>query len=538
MSAKSWVIRHRDGTEIHTREGKSFRKALLDAIRAGVDLRGVDLRKCNLSRLDLSGVDLRGANLDGADLRGAILNNTHMDGASMRGVRAEGASFDFASMISVEISDSDFCGASFWCADMRRASVTDTNMSRTNMPSARMCQARFLRSSFREATMENADFRNSEVVECNFEGAKLTHRAFTGMRPEEAARMVAFLPDRTKGARVMGCSYDAKTVLCDTVSAMQRDRVAVRMTKSGLWAASTLTAVAGVDAASELLSVVGSGMTSSHVMAGGVVIVLSALTLLKEGVVERVRIQSESKFKSLVDWVREASEDYCDRGVRKWNLVCLMGRQRSLDPIRLSLASSHKQAVSRGFFGLVHSFATEMGDVVLCDRRHLALALSTLCAARETGFCLRSDITLLNFDRMHRNPESPTALRLRRDGTSAVTWPCGDSYVTIMHAADGHPISVCDAANNVLKLPVQGLPAAAMHRVSAIQAMETSLLEANNLKDFHYDRAKYRLDEGRDSTLLVRVKSNGRIGNEIGQPAIVPLEGDPLYLRNGSVVAP
>ena len=52
----------------HECEGNSVKVTLLEAIKAGADLRGADLRGANLSGANLSGADLSCADLRGADL--------------------------------------------------------------------------------------------------------------------------------------------------------------------------------------------------------------------------------------------------------------------------------------------------------------------------------------------------------------------------------------------------------------------------------------------------------------------------------------
>ncbi len=58
-----------------------------------VDLRGLDLRHCDLRELDTRGLDLGDCHLRQADLRGLDLSGANLQGASIAGAKISGVYF-------------------------------------------------------------------------------------------------------------------------------------------------------------------------------------------------------------------------------------------------------------------------------------------------------------------------------------------------------------------------------------------------------------------------------------------------------------
>ena len=537
---KTLSIRHKDGSVIWSGSARSVRQAVLTAVRSGVSLQGADLRRLNLSRLDLSGADMRDACLDDTDMRGAVFKNARLDRANLNRIRAEGAAFDFASMCGAHGEDAIFTGSGLVFADMRHSVFYDTLFTGSAMASARLSGSMFYRCSFGECSLQNASVTDSVIVECDFSGANLSHRAFSSVPAVDAVKLSAYLPNRTAGARVVGCTYSNSTVLSDTVPAMQADKRSTLIARYGLWAASTLGIVTAVEKGIEAAGEIGGHILGSQpIMAGGIIVVLAAATLLKESVVEHLREPAETWLRHISNKVREGIRNIGEGHARKWNLICLVGSQRSLHPVKMALNAGRKTAAEKGFFSGFKSWFSDTGEVVLCDRRHLAMALSTLCEARETGFHSRDDITFLYCDGHHRHEGSPCVMRISADGTSSGTWHLMNKHhVTVVYSSEGLPISAHDEKGEILPVPVDGLPEHSMHKVSAMLAFEAALLEKHGLSDFRYDEVKYRLEEGRKGAILVKRRSTGRLGNDVGHPAMIRIGEDPVYLRNGSVVAP
>ena len=76
---------------LFTAEAESLKAALIEAVKAGADLRDANLRGADLRDANLRGAHLRGAHLWGADLRDADLRDADLRGADLWGADLRGA---------------------------------------------------------------------------------------------------------------------------------------------------------------------------------------------------------------------------------------------------------------------------------------------------------------------------------------------------------------------------------------------------------------------------------------------------------------
>ena len=79
------VIRSIVGAELYRSTQTTIKKAIIDAVMNGANLREADLYGANLRGANLREVDLRGADLYGADLYGANLRGANLREADLRG---------------------------------------------------------------------------------------------------------------------------------------------------------------------------------------------------------------------------------------------------------------------------------------------------------------------------------------------------------------------------------------------------------------------------------------------------------------------
>jgi uncharacterized protein YjbI with pentapeptide repeats len=106
IELKSWFD---DDVVLYTSEDScDVREALVEAVKKGVHLNGVNLRGA-----DLAGAALSWSNLVGADLRGANLHGASLYGANLRAV--------------------DFTGAYLYGVDLRGADLLDSLPGRDNL---------------------------------------------------------------------------------------------------------------------------------------------------------------------------------------------------------------------------------------------------------------------------------------------------------------------------------------------------------------------------------------------------------------------
>lgn len=533
---RTWEIRHRDGHVLHSGRSRTRRAFIAALAERGASLAGADLHKADLNGLNLQGVDFTGALLDNANLNGAQLQGALLVDASMRGAKAQGARLDQARLTGADLSDADLTGARLTYAQLRGARLDRTILRGAAAASACFENVEAEAADFDEAILINADFAHAILVKCSFRSTKLGHRAFGNLAPEECERLSRHLPNRTRGAIVVGCDYDAETVLARTVPAMRSDRRVNRMTRFGLWATSTLAFVGGVEHGFDLLQ--GAEIASQHLGSGAAFVgVMSGIGLLKAGVGDWVGDKAREGMEFLTRKIRETMMEMERRGARRWHLVCAIGREGSLGQLRTALASRAPDAARLGHFEAFRSFFGSLGDVVICDRRHLALALATLSADRHGLGGLKRDIVLLRCDGDHGGRVGPCAISFLRDGTSTAVWPLpGGRHARAVYRTDGTLDRCMDDDGEPFDLSRLGLPSAAATRLTASLEFEAAMLADHRLGGIDYPRETHLTVEGRDGSVIVQRSTDRRIDNPAaGCPALLRVDGTGVSVRNGTV---
>jgi hypothetical protein len=112
----------------------TYSRALELAVRKGLCLVDLDLRRAVLRSAFLAGADLRGAELSGADLCGGYLRNTDLRGADLRGAQLtraflRGADLRQAGLRGAVLTRADLRGASLLGADLRSAILTGARLN-------------------------------------------------------------------------------------------------------------------------------------------------------------------------------------------------------------------------------------------------------------------------------------------------------------------------------------------------------------------------------------------------------------------------
>jgi uncharacterized protein YjbI with pentapeptide repeats len=150
------------------------------------NLRGANLRGANLDGADLSQADLRGANLDGADLRGANLREANLRGADLHSaVLDETTQIDAKwhlvwKIVTQRSSKRDLSGI-----DLRRAILTEVNLSKADLHEADLREANLSKTNLRrailtEVNLSKADLHEADLREANLSGAHLSEANLSG----------------------------------------------------------------------------------------------------------------------------------------------------------------------------------------------------------------------------------------------------------------------------------------------------------------------------------------------------------------------
>jgi uncharacterized protein YjbI with pentapeptide repeats len=151
------------------------RKMVLDTIRAGEALLGVDLAGADLSNLDLAG-----ARLGDADLSGAKLAGSNLRGARLGGAKLGGADLSGADLREADLSRADLTRSTLDEARLDRADLTDAVLTLCSGRAARLGEARADRASFARGRWDDVVFDGASLKGADLSGARLGGASFRG----------------------------------------------------------------------------------------------------------------------------------------------------------------------------------------------------------------------------------------------------------------------------------------------------------------------------------------------------------------------
>ncbi|WP_437299639.1 DUF2169 domain-containing protein [Sorangium sp. So ce426] len=185
------------------------RDAVLELLRLGEPLAG----------MDLTGIDLSGADLAGADLGGVILKRANLRGARMDGAR----------LVEAVLAEADAEGARFEGADLTRADLTGASVK-----AARFAGAVLELAAAAEARCDGAVFEGARAPGASFAGATLTRVCFdradlTGAEMMQASLDEASFRDATlDDVKIYGATGARVTLDGASVADLRADDVVLR----------------------------------------------------------------------------------------------------------------------------------------------------------------------------------------------------------------------------------------------------------------------------------------------------------------------
>jgi uncharacterized protein YjbI with pentapeptide repeats len=225
-----------------------------EAVLAGADLSGFDLRMAPLAGRDLRGANLSDAHLDGADLSGAQLEGAVLTRAYAPGVNFAGANLTGANLAEASLRSCDFSGATLDHAlladsDLREARFDGSTLARTRFDEARLERATFAKARaegvilsgawlegavFSEALLDDAQlydaravgavFERARLVRARFDGATLTGATLTGVGATGASLEGCHLAR----ARLDGATLDEAVLAHANLAGACLDRVSAK----------------------------------------------------------------------------------------------------------------------------------------------------------------------------------------------------------------------------------------------------------------------------------------------------------------------
>lgn len=516
-----WKITNTKGELIYSGEAVTRRALLASLFEQGASFAGANLGGYDLSHMNLNGIDLTGANLAGAVLRGATANKARFDHANLDGVRAEGltarqASFRHARLGLGERKNqcATFDGAILTHSCFDGAEISGASFEGISASGVTFDLAKLLRVRFANAVLSNADWSRAEVLQCDFSHAELNASSGALKVPR------ASLPNRTIDTVAIGNTYSG-AVLDASVPKLSFDRAATGVANHIAWAASTAailaaTAALPVDPTGEWLGkLVGQGT----VMLGAVALI----TLIKEKIDEKLQHQLADVTLKLQGMVRGAFAELTQRGANIAETVAALTRGPGLKPLRKALAATHDGAQRNGIFNEVKQLVLGSTNIILCDRRHMALALEWMSSSYGRTRLLKRDFIVSRV--AHDNDSAPTMLKFFADGGGMAAFWTKDGK---MFRAMGW-----DADELVPEAwPVNG-PAPA-HSNRTMPAMRARQLFEQAVVNDHfpsvrltYDRLTHQLRAGRDGSIVV-TRQRDQLARNAHGPVLIRGDGSAL----------
>lgn len=513
-----------------------------------------DLRGLNLRNFDFTGFgDVKKYNFSGSDLSGAVFANINMEDSLFKNCKFENTSFlkvdanncnfDFSHFENGNMNFSSFMRSSFFGCD-----ITEVDASRSNFENSDFSETNILHSDFEKSKMMATNFINAHVKLTSFKGVNLEdtpNHAFA----KDKERMKIYrdieglLPDRTIGASFSDCDY-TDTKLSPNMIAAKWDKhlgnyagnvislLTVAGTAYGIekfvesgkeYAAKTIEEHANIS------SFLGH-LISNHPTFSGVAFIagIGLFTFGKEKTVDLFKDTSSDILKKIFKTCRNVSHSLIQTGYDIGNVAVTIANPRGSREIEKALQAHSNTAQKLGWMSVVKyslkslfGLNKDMGDIIICDKSHLGLALETISKAREGKYSKNKDVTLVleNLcDPVNDNGCSPSTLILNQDGGIKAVWSSKvapyDVLGTISYSNDGSIQMAYDANNQPLDKDAI-IELGALTKTSVLEQFEKSILQHPELKkkDFSYNPETSRIIAGRNGSIFVESKASGMIDN-------------------------
>ncbi|MFC4236169.1 pentapeptide repeat-containing protein [Thalassospira xianhensis] len=532
---KTWEISDIDGNLLHAGRAKTRKKLIENLVRDGKSFERADLAHADLSGLELSKGNFTSALLTKADLRGTQLQSAILRNAILDDAQCHGARFDRADLNGATITGTQFAGARATYASFRGARITGADFTKVSASSSVFSHAHISDTSFTGSRMLNADFGNSTVLACDFSGTRLETSLFTNAVDDSQTNWTRHLPNRTRNSIIVGCTFDRETVLSPTVPAFKLDAIINKMAEFGLFASTALAMLGVGSQLPEFLA--NEEVLASNISSGvGFLGVFVGAYLIKEGVGQYVEEKVKKGLDYVLQRVRGVYNELDRWGVHRSNIVMTMARGRSCKLMKDMLASKAPEAMSKGFWPSFKSFWSGLGEVIICDRRHLALALGAVSANRKRSYSLPRDIVLARpSTQKHSSEPTLKVLSFLKDGKSSAVWECpGERTITTLYSADNSFIG-CWAEDGVPnEVLASYLPDCHTSGERVFETFVRDLLASHDWEQFTFPSDTHYCQAGADGTLLVFRAADRRLDNPDG-PAVIFPDDESRNVRNGTI---
>lgn len=515
-----------DGNVMYEREARTQKELVEALVKERRSLAKANLVGAPLDHLDLSYADFTQANLDGANLTGCKAKRARFDFASMKGVTMDGVAAPYASFARAELVPQPGSGrhASFVGASLPYTSWDSAHCMKVDWSKADICSATFVgtylrRCNFFRAEARNADWVDSRQFDNNFDKANVAPRMKN--TPTE------FLPDRTKDAVVVGNSYKG------TVFADHRKKGSGGATGAFLWDkrmtklknhVSTLAITGGLIGLGMVLPFDVEGVLQGHLGTGiGFFAIASVAVLAKDKIEDFVKDQARDRLTDCDAKVRSVVIDAVKRGRSIGSLAVAVLSSKYAEIVQKVIKDPETSVLSR-----FKAMATGDVDVMVCDRKHLAVALSRLSDAFHGRLKQDQDVVMTRTGFAEDGYDAPNVMVLKKDGSIRAMWMSQDG--TIHRKVDWNDATKPRQVNEDINFigPRNG------HR-AALKMFLDAVVADNAVEGFNFNPETHVIRRGRNESIVVLSRKDGRMDNPDG-PAIVSRENEMFFFRNAREV--
>ena len=510
---RSFQVRDRVGRVVHEGEATSLRRFVEALVERKVSFAGCDLRGFPLNHLEIDGLDFSGCDATGAALVGASACGANWSGAILRSVKADGLRARNARLCGADLGPdaeegpSRFRGADFSGADLRAAILDEADMTEAAFMAANMSWCRARATVFKGASLVNAEHADASYHRCDFTDADLSAHVGEG---------VEALACRTERASVVDCVY-AGTTIGDGALAFRSDANTGTLVRAvGLGVSALAVAVA----AKWIPEEAGLGFTQGLLGHGAMLVAAVGVAnwlreFLEEKTKEHLGRGVSAALRKATQFIASASRS----GIRVGRLCAVMADDRTRRVMSAAFDATTRDAAAMGVMETIGEVTVGGTEVVLCDRRRLALALAHMHAERTNGVRLTSDLVLIRD--CEGAGDAPVGLRFCVDGGLTAVW----------RGEGGRLRSVSwDRSGNVHG--TQGFWGDVPDPDRAKAAFEDALWRDHGERRPYLSQA-HRLVAGRDGSIQILHRKTGRLNNPWGF-AYLGVGGDMRVYRYGS----
>lgn len=525
-SMKVYTIKDVDGNTLYVRQGQSQKAVIERLVEERKSLARANLAGADLEHLDLSHGDFTGANLDGARMTGVRAKRARFDFASMRGATCDGISAPYTSFIHAGLqphpttgTHSSFVGANLPYTVWDKAKCLKVDWSKADVCSSTFVGTYLRRCNFFRAQARNVDWVDSIQFDNNLDKAMLAPR----MKNTPAQ----FLPDRTKDAIVVGNSYKG-AVFIDP----KKDGAA-SATDAFLWDKritafknhlSTVAITGGLIGLGMVLPFDVEGILQGNLGTGiGFFAVASVTVLAKDKIEDYFKDQAKDRLTDCDAKVRNAIIQAVKRGRSLGSLATAVMSSKYADIVQMAIKNPEQS-----IFGRFKAIARGDIDVLVCDRKHLAEALSRLSEALNGRFKDDQDVVMTRTGFADDAYDAPNVIVLKKDGKIKAMWASQDG--TVHRQMQWTDAGIPHQPNEDIRF----LGPHTSHR-SVLKAFSDAVANDNGIADFNYDAGTHVVRRGKNDSIVVLRKKDSRMDNPDG-PAIVSKNDEMFYFRNSSEV--